>query len=63
MVADALSHKALFALRAMNVHLSVSPENVLVAELKAKPLWIRQIFESQKVDDELVAKRAECASN
>ncbi|KAK5785471.1 hypothetical protein PVK06_040061 [Gossypium arboreum] len=62
-VADALSQKSLFALRAMNVHLSVLPDNVLVAELKAKPLLIHQIREAQKVDDELVAKRAECVPN
>jgi len=62
-VADALSRKSLFALRAMNVHLSVLPDNVLVAELKAKPLLIHQIREAQKVDDELVAKRAECVLN
>ncbi|KAG8485983.1 hypothetical protein CXB51_019307 [Gossypium anomalum] len=62
-VADALSRKSLFALRAMNVHLSVLPDDVLVAELKAKPLLIHQIRETQKVDDELMAKRAECVSN
>ena len=62
-VADALSRKSLFALRAMNVHLSVLPDNVLVAELKAKPSLIHQISEAQKVDDELVAKRAECIPN
>ena len=62
-VADALSRKSLFALRAMNVHLSVLPDNVLVAELKAKPLLTHQIREAQKVDDELVAKRAECVPN
>ncbi|KAK5811485.1 hypothetical protein PVK06_026822 [Gossypium arboreum] len=62
-VADALSRKSLFALRAMNVHLSILPDNVLVAELKAKPLLIHQIREAQKVDDELVAKRAECVLN
>ena len=62
-VADALSRKALFALRAVNAHLSVSPDGVLVAELEAKPLLIRQILESQKVDAELVTKRAECALN
>ncbi|KAG8481801.1 hypothetical protein CXB51_026415 [Gossypium anomalum] len=62
-VAEALSRKSLFALRAMNVHLSVSSDDVLVAELKAKPLLIHQILESQKVDDELVVKRAECVSN
>ncbi|KAG8496911.1 hypothetical protein CXB51_008092 [Gossypium anomalum] len=62
-VTDALSRKSLFALRAMNVHLSIVSDNVLVAELKAKPLLIHQIREAQKVDDELIAKRAECISN
>ncbi|KAG8492331.1 hypothetical protein CXB51_009857 [Gossypium anomalum] len=62
-VVDALSQKSLFALRAMNVHLSILPDNVLVAELKAKPLLTHQIREAQKVDDELVAKRAECVPN
>ena len=36
---------------------------MLVAELKAKPLLTHQIHEAQKVDDELVAKRAECVPN
>ena len=45
-VADALSRKSLFALRAMNVHLSVLPDSVLVAELKAKPLLTHQIREA-----------------
>ncbi|KAK5845757.1 hypothetical protein PVK06_001973 [Gossypium arboreum] len=62
-VADALSRKSLFTLRAMNVHLSILPDNVLVAELKAKPLLTHQIREAQKVDDELLAKRAECVPN
>ncbi|KAG8491584.1 hypothetical protein CXB51_014656 [Gossypium anomalum] len=62
-VADALSRKSLFALRAMNVHLSILSDNVLVVELKAKPLLIHQIREAQKIDEELVAKRAECVPN
>ncbi|KAG8493049.1 hypothetical protein CXB51_010393 [Gossypium anomalum] len=62
-VADALSRKSLFTLRAMNVHFSISSDNVLIAELKAKPLLIHQICEAQKVDDELVAKLAECVSS
>ncbi|KAG8489264.1 hypothetical protein CXB51_017314 [Gossypium anomalum] len=62
-VADALSRKSLFALRAMNVHLSITSDNVIIAELEAKSLLIHQILESQKVNDELVAKRAECVSN
>ncbi|KAK5839433.1 hypothetical protein PVK06_008221 [Gossypium arboreum] len=47
----------------MNVHLSILPDNVLVAELKAKPLLAHQIREAQKVDEELLAKRAECVLN
>ncbi|KAK5775382.1 hypothetical protein PVK06_043266 [Gossypium arboreum] len=62
-VADALSRKSLFTLRAMNVHLSVRSDSVLVAELKAKPLLTHQIREAQKVDDELVAKRVACVPN
>ncbi|KAG8501418.1 hypothetical protein CXB51_003745 [Gossypium anomalum] len=62
-VADALSRNSMFTLRAMNVHLSVSFDNVLVAKLKAKLLLIHQIREAQKIDDELVAKRTECVSN
>ncbi|KAG8493029.1 hypothetical protein CXB51_010399 [Gossypium anomalum] len=46
----------------MNVHLSALSDSALVAELKARPLWIHQISEAQKVDGELVAKRAECAT-
>ncbi|KAG8485890.1 hypothetical protein CXB51_019244 [Gossypium anomalum] len=61
-VADALSRKSLFALRAMNVHLSALSDNALVAELRARPLWIHQISEAQKVDGELVAKRVKCAA-
>ncbi|KAK5784835.1 hypothetical protein PVK06_039374 [Gossypium arboreum] len=62
-VADALSRKSLFTLRAMNVHLSIRSDSVLVAEMKAKPLLTHQIREAQKVDDELVAKRAACVPN
>ncbi|KAK5802526.1 hypothetical protein PVK06_030126 [Gossypium arboreum] len=62
-VADALSRKSLFTLRAMNVHLSVRSDSVLVAELKAKPLLTHQIREAQKVDDELVIKRVACVPN
>ncbi|KAG8478729.1 hypothetical protein CXB51_028554 [Gossypium anomalum] len=60
-VADALSCKSLFVLRAMNVHPSVSTDDVLVVELKAKLLLMQQICETQKGDD-LIAKRALCVS-
>ncbi|KAA3473600.1 reverse transcriptase [Gossypium australe] len=48
-VADALSRKSLFALRAMNTQ-----------RIKAKPVFIQQICEAQKFDNELQAKRLQC---
>ncbi|KAL5749287.1 hypothetical protein ACOSP7_023890 [Xanthoceras sorbifolium] len=49
-VADALSRKALFALKAMNVQLQLNPDNALVAELICKPSLIQQIADKQKQD-------------
>ncbi|KAA3487875.1 reverse transcriptase [Gossypium australe] len=40
-VADAYSRKSLFALRAMNVHLDLSDNGSVLAELKAKPLFLQ----------------------
>ncbi|XP_016675280.1 uncharacterized protein [Gossypium hirsutum] len=45
-VADALSRKSsLFALRAMNVHLSVNEDGSVLAELKAKSTFLQRIRE------------------
>ncbi|KAL5787294.1 hypothetical protein ACOSP7_004243 [Xanthoceras sorbifolium] len=49
-VADALSKKALFALKAMNVQLQLNPDSALVAELVCRPSLIQQISEKQKQD-------------
>ncbi|KAL5769927.1 hypothetical protein ACOSP7_014081 [Xanthoceras sorbifolium] len=49
-VADALSRKALFALKAMNVHLQLNLDNAVVAELICRPSLIQQIAEKQKQD-------------
>ncbi|KAL5834953.1 hypothetical protein ACOSQ4_014450 [Xanthoceras sorbifolium] len=49
-VADALSRKALFALKAMNVHLQLNPDSAVVAELICRPSLIQQIAEKQKQD-------------
>ncbi|KAL5740018.1 hypothetical protein ACOSQ2_029198 [Xanthoceras sorbifolium] len=49
-VADALSRKALFALKAMNVHLQMNPDSALVTELICRPSLIQQIAEKQKQD-------------
>ena len=40
-VADTLSRKSLFALRAMNAHLVVSDDGSVLAKLKARPLFLQ----------------------
>ncbi|KAA3480700.1 integrase [Gossypium australe] len=62
-VADALSRKSLFALRAMNTRLTFSDHGSILAELKAKPIFLQQNCEAQKCDTELQAKRVQCESN
>ncbi|KAG8474369.1 hypothetical protein CXB51_034047 [Gossypium anomalum] len=62
-VADALSRKSLFALRALNTSLALSDDGLILAELRAKPMFLEEICEAQKNDSELLAKRAQCESN
>lgn len=45
-VADALSWKSFFALRAMNNQLALSNDDSIKAELKARPLFMQQICEA-----------------
>ncbi|KAA3485140.1 DNA/RNA polymerases superfamily protein [Gossypium australe] len=61
-VADALSRKSLFALRALNTQLVWFDDGSIVAKLKARPLFLQQICEAQKFDNDLQAKRAQCES-
>ena len=61
-VADALSQKSLFALRAMNTRLSLTDDGSILAELRAKPTFLQQICEAQKNDEKLQVKRAQCES-
>ncbi|XP_017609586.1 uncharacterized protein LOC108455551 [Gossypium arboreum] len=57
-VTDALSRKSsLFALRAMNVHLSVNEDGSVLAELKTKSTFLQHIRELQSEDPKLVLKR------
>ncbi|KAA3470916.1 DNA/RNA polymerases superfamily protein [Gossypium australe] len=56
-VTDALSRKSLYALRPMNTQLSLSDDDSILAELKAKPVFLQKICEAQKCDTELQAKR------
>ncbi len=61
-VADALSRKSLFALRAMNARLSLVDGGSVVTELRVKPTFLQQIYEAQKNDEKLQAKRVQCES-
>ncbi|KAG8493153.1 hypothetical protein CXB51_010525 [Gossypium anomalum] len=56
-VANALSRKSLFTLRAMNTRMSLSDDGSILVKLKAKPTFLQQICEAQKSDNELQAKR------
>ncbi|KAG8491422.1 hypothetical protein CXB51_014647 [Gossypium anomalum] len=58
-VTDALSQKSLFALCTMNAHLVLSDDGSVLVELKARPLFLQQIIEAQKIDNEISAKRAQ----
>ncbi|XP_052478406.1 uncharacterized protein LOC128033944 [Gossypium raimondii] len=61
-VADALSRKSLFALRTMDRSLALSEEGLILVELKARPLFLQQIFEAQKNYSELQVKRSQWES-
>ncbi|KAA3483007.1 DNA/RNA polymerases superfamily protein [Gossypium australe] len=61
-VADALSRKFLYALRAMSTCFSLSDDGAILAKLKARPLFVQQICEAQRNDSEILAKRAKCES-
>ena len=45
-VADALSRKSLFALRAMGTMLTLSDDGSMLVELRARPLFLQQIWDS-----------------
>ncbi|XP_052481200.1 uncharacterized protein LOC128035493 [Gossypium raimondii] len=57
---DALSRKSLFALRAMSTRLILSNDGSILAELRARPLFLQQIREAQNNDSKLQARRAQC---
>ncbi|KAA3477253.1 integrase [Gossypium australe] len=62
MVTDALSRKSLFALRAMNTQLALSNDGSILAELRARPMFLQEICEAQKGDSDLQAKRVQFES-
>ncbi|KAG8474783.1 hypothetical protein CXB51_031702 [Gossypium anomalum] len=59
-VADALSRKSLFALRAMNTRLTVIDDGSILNEMRARPMFLQEICEAQKGDKDLQAKMAQC---
>ena len=61
-VADALTRKSLFTLRALNTSLALSDDGSILAELRAKLMFLEEICKAQKDDSELQTKRAQCES-
>jgi len=55
-VAYALCQKSLFALRAMNAHMAMSDDSLIIAKVKEKLLFVQQIYDTQEVDNYLLAK-------
>ncbi|KAA3474280.1 integrase [Gossypium australe] len=51
---------SLFALRALNTELALSDDGSIIVELKARLLFLQQLCEAQKFDNDLQAKRAQC---
>ncbi|KAA3461210.1 Transposon Ty3-G Gag-Pol polyprotein [Gossypium australe] len=54
----AIEKTSLFVLRALNTQLALSDDGSIVAKLKARLLFLQQICEAKKFDNELQAKRA-----
>ncbi|KAA3484406.1 DNA/RNA polymerases superfamily protein [Gossypium australe] len=53
-VADALSRKSLFVLKAMNTRIALPDDGSILAELRDKPMFLQEICEAQKGDNDLV---------
>ncbi|KAG8493034.1 hypothetical protein CXB51_010403 [Gossypium anomalum] len=62
-VADALSRKLLFALIVMNTQLKISDDGSILAELRARSMFLQEISEAQKNDQDLQAKRKQCEAD
>ncbi|KAG8496286.1 hypothetical protein CXB51_007463 [Gossypium anomalum] len=62
-VADALSRKLFFALRVMNTQLKMSDDSSILAEIRARPMFLQEISEAQKNDQDLLAKRRQCEAD
>lgn len=47
----------------MNAHMTMFNDGSIIAELKARSLFVQQICDAQKIDNDLLSKRAQCESN
>ena len=54
-VTNALSRKSVQTLRALNAQLSLSDDDLIVAELMARPNMLNQVQEAQKSDEKISA--------
>ena len=54
-VADALSRKSMQTLRALNAHLSLSDDGIVVEKLIARPEMLNRVLEAQKRDENISA--------
>ncbi|KAG8496993.1 hypothetical protein CXB51_008184 [Gossypium anomalum] len=56
-VADALSRKSLFALKAMDARLALLNDGLVLAEIEARPTFLQGIYNAQFNDRDLQAKK------
>ncbi|KAG8503487.1 hypothetical protein CXB51_001449 [Gossypium anomalum] len=61
-VADALSRKSLFALKAMDSRLALPDDGSILAEIEARLTFLQEIYNAQFNDSDLQAKRTQCES-
>ncbi|XP_058003685.1 uncharacterized protein LOC131180091 [Hevea brasiliensis] len=52
-VVNALSRKAIAALRSLNARLTLAQDGVIIAKLQVKPSLLQQVQEAQKQDEKL----------
>ncbi|XP_052878383.1 uncharacterized protein LOC128284944 [Gossypium arboreum] len=62
-VADALSRKSFFALKAMNSQLALLDDGSILAGLRARPMFLQEIYEAHQSDGGLQAKRVQYESS
>lgn len=62
-VADAFSQKLLFSLRVLNAQLILNSDGFVLAELKARSLFLHRIKNFQDDDLKLIAKREQIQSD